>query len=164
LSYFRRWVKDMIQFTVEEGRWAPYNAARAEVEGAELDVEFSLGDDLSSGFNLAVSETVDGSGNEMMYQPRVKGGGYVQARRCFKGEKLEGGLIVSGEFVGQRLSETGQGLEKYSLIHTKLLWRILDLTIFYRLQNLLDTQYEVRQGYPMDGRSHILGLEWELWD
>jgi outer membrane cobalamin receptor len=164
ISYFRRWMKDMIQFTLEEGQWAPYNVAEAQVEGAELEIEFLPGGFLSSGFNLVVSETVDGLGGEVMYQPRVKGGGYVEAGRTFKEGKLEGALIVSGELVGQRNSETGEQLEKYSLIHTKLLWRILDLTVSYRLQNLLDTRYEVRQGYPMDGRSHILGLEWELWD
>jgi len=71
---------------------------------------------------------------------------------------------VSGEFVGRRMSETGQGLKEYNLIHVKFLSRILDLTVFYRIQNLLNTEYELRQGYPMDGRSHVLGLEWELWD
>jgi len=99
-----------------------------------------------------------------MYRPREKGGGFIEVGRTFMKDKLEGTVLVSGNFVGKRLSETDRELPGYSLLNTKFSWRILDLTFFLRLQNLLNSDYEIREGYPMPGRNHILGLEWELWD
>ena len=164
IAHFRQKVEDMIQFGVEDGHWAPYNVGDASVAGTELDIEFSREGPFSGGLNLTISEALDGSGSQIMYQPRIKAGGYVQVGKTFRDEKLEGAVLVSGEFTGERISETDEELGQYGLIHTKFLWRILNLTVFLRLRNLLDSQYEVRQGYPMPGRDHILGLEWELWD
>lgn len=164
IAYFRRWIKDMIQFSVENGVWAPYNIGETNIKGIELDLQVSPGDFLTAGFNFTLLEALDDAGNRLMYRPREKGGGFIEVGRTFMKDKLEGTVLVSGNFVGKRLSETDRELPGYSLLNTKFSWRILDLTFFLGLQNLLNSDYEIREGYPMPGRNHILGLEWELWD
>ncbi len=154
----------MIQFGVEDGVWTSYNIGEANVGGVELDLQVSPKDFLSAGFNFAISRAVDGLDNWLMYQPEKKAGGFAEVARAFKDDKLEGRILISGEFVGKRLSETREELPGYHLFHTRFMWRILDVTFFLRLENLLDCRYEVRQGYPMPGREHMFGLEWEFWD
>lgn len=161
ISFYRRWVKDMIHYGSD---WKPYNIKEAKIEGVELDVEASGGDFLLAGFNLALSEAADESDRLLAYQPQMKAGGHVEVGRTFRDDKLEGRVLVTGEWIDMRLSETGEELPGYHLFHAKFLWRIIDLTVFYKLRNLFDSEYEVRQGYPMPGRDHTLGLEWELWD
>lgn len=161
IACFRRRVKDMIQPGVG---WIPYNVGEANIEGVELDLRVSPMNVLSVGFNCAISEALDDLDHELIYQPGMKAGGYVEIGRTFKENKLENRVLVSGEFVGKRLSETAKELPGYYLLHVKFLWRILDLTAFLRFENVLDSGYEVRQGYPMPERNHIFGLEWEFWD
>jgi outer membrane cobalamin receptor len=45
-----------------------------------------------------------------------------------------------------------------------LSFRISDARIFYRVDNLWNHEYQLRQGYPMPRRNQAFGISIELWD
>ncbi|KPJ60441.1 MAG: hypothetical protein AMJ46_06765 [Latescibacteria bacterium DG_63] len=164
IAYFHRWAQDMIEYGAENGIWAPYNIGEANIEGIECGLHADWHDFLNAGLNFSLSKARDGADNPLIYQPEKRMGGFVSLRRAFKDDKIEGTLLLSGEYTDRRVSEAGDELPAYFLSNAKLSCRVLALTFFFRVQNLSDSEYELRRGYPMPGRNHIFGLEWELWD
>ncbi len=166
IAVSRRAVKDMIEYAFNPDDWSflPYNLGRADVSNLEMNLETSAGDWFAGGINLSLSENADEMGERLIYQPVTKMAEYVAVGRTLKEGRIEGRILLSGEHMSERLTETDSELPWQHLFHTKLSCRILDLTFTLRLQNILDTEYELRQGYPMPGRNYLLGAEWEFHD
>jgi vitamin B12 transporter len=154
LSLYRTRVEDLIVFAGP--LFDAVNVARADIDGAELDFETSMG-----AFSL--------HGNFGWLDARDRGTGESLPRRAPRKAALSGdwrfgngalaGIDLSG--VAARPDVGGVRLGGYGLVDLRASvplapgWRFEA-----RLENLGDREYETVHGYDTPGRSGLLSLRW----
>jgi len=79
-------------------------------------------------------------------------------------------VYLGYQYIGSRYSPNSASysdeqikLDTYHLLDTQIAYKVSDTT-HYRtgIKNILDESYEWRYGYPAQGRSYYLSLEWKL--
>ena len=96
--------------------------------------------------------------------------GWVRyGQRFFQGD-LGVNFILSGEWLGER---SGQNLDgggsqwtgsSVSILNAKLVLDFGQAKIFYEIDNILNTEYELIPFYPMPGKIVRYGIAWEFFD
>ena len=129
----------------------------------EIEMEVLKPFDFRGYGTFLVAEDQD-SMTDLPYRPQFQGGGSVQYRDDFFRGNLEIRLLLDGEYVGERFSESGGTLEAYHLLHTRGEIRITDFQIYARVSNILDVNYLSRGKLPLPGRTLHLGLSWAFWE
>lgn len=93
--------------------------------------------------------------------------GALEARRSFKHDNLGLGAAISGTYVsgrGQAIPASLAGDDHYGALDLNLSLRIVDVTFFLTVRNLLDGRYAIVGGYPMPGRVGRFGFTWDFYD
>jgi len=151
--------------TSSQFRWSMMNIGKVDITGAELkasgawrsaSMEVSLTGRYA--FQQALDHTEPGSllyGNQIPYIPRHSGSATL--RICYEDTW---NLLWTSSFTGERWSRTANTADyriaPFSLSDLHLSYRREHLSLALTLNNLLDTQYQVVQGYPMPGRNALL--------
>ena len=112
---------------------------------------------------LATSEH-SRTGDELPYVPKVSAAGYIGYNGVFRRGDLGVNVTVDGRYAGDRVSDNGLSLPEYAVLDLCGEIRVVNLRVSYRIENLLDEEYESVSGYPMPGRTLIYGLDWEFWN
>lgn len=168
LTFFLSNVEDMILWGDPDGDWVytPYN-----IDSRTAGIETSLSFPVTSWANLSVnycyiSSLNKATGKELDYRPTRTGTIVGEMRKKLLQDKIGVSLKFDGKYVGRRYTDLGntERLPDYGLVDVLLRVRIIDISIAYRVENLADTEYQFIKGYPVPGRNHSFGLEWELWD
>ena len=156
LTYFHTHIKNLLD-TV--GTWPSIeyqNVGKARIYGIENSLKYAL-DDLSS---LSVSYTHMDTENksdssELLYRPNNK----ITAEFKKEIDKLKFYLSVS--YVGDRIASSTVKLKPYVLGNIGASYQInSSLTTFLRLENILDYDYEVNDGYQTPKFSWYLGAKY----
>ncbi len=172
LTAFRRKSEDLIGFATcfvadppeicGDGRFGYYeNTARARAQG----VEFEAGADVASGLRLSgVYSFVDAedreTGNELARRPRHFGTLFADWQSPF-GLNLGADLRI----VGPSFDDAGNftRLDGYEVVDIRASQDIGDnLTLFGRVENVFDTDYETVAGYGTPGRGAFVGLRAQM--
>jgi outer membrane receptor protein involved in Fe transport len=174
LSAFLRSAHGLL-LDLEHPRFAPAPTRlfvpRARIRGGEAAFEHALGRSFSGRLFARYQSTVDRESNrELPYFPRWQGGirldyldragwrnflalTYV-GRRAGRGGPLGGGRApgaASGKLAG------------FPLLDLRLARQLsLRQSLFLQINNLLDREYEVYEGYPESGRSVQAGVEYRF--
>lgn len=160
ITGYRNDYEQMIQWADDgTGNWTPQNVGRARVDGLELEGEFDTG---WLSHRLSV-EFKDPQNRETGLQlQRIA---RQNARWVMQGEwgKFDGS--VAWNYQGKRYDDAANT----DLIGGYTKW---DLALGYRpaaqwkisgkVNNLLDKQYETARGYPADGRTYYLTVDYQL--
>ncbi len=93
----------------------------------------------------------------------------LEYRHPFFEKKVEPLIRFETEMAGNRFDPFWWSVQQEKLpsyaVYNCLAWvKIIDLTICSRLNNLLDSKYELIGGYPMPPREWKMGVAWEFWD
>jgi vitamin B12 transporter len=155
LRAYRTDIEDLISFSGGE-TFQAVNVARARIEGAELEYGWSTGPwrvDASVTWQNPVDET---NGGLLLRRPRNKGS-------LALGYAFDGGCQLGADgYAASRRRDFGGDLGGYALLNLYGAcalgqeWR-LEL----RLDNALDRDYTLVQGYATPGRSWLAGLRWQ---
>lgn len=120
---------------------------------------------LQAGANLRVlASEHTGTDTDVPYTPATEATGYAGYRGEFRKGDLGVSLLLEGRYTSERLSENGASLSAYSLLNACAEVRIIDVRLFYRIENMLEEEYESISGYPGSGRLLLYGLEWDFWN
>jgi vitamin B12 transporter len=162
ITYFDQNYKDLIDWIeTPPGSWrySPQNIAEAEIKGIEAGASMSLTDCLMISSSYTYLDTKDKeTGERLSRRPKDKLSittGYLNGPITMR---------LGYTFVGKVYdSSAQQHLGSYSLVNISGGYRITDnIKLFARIDNLLDEDYEVAEGYSTPGFSSFAGIRFEM--
>jgi len=120
---------------------------------------------VEAGMNLRLATSEHSrTGEELPYAPKVSAAGYAGYNGVFRRGDLGVKVTVDARYAGERVSDNGLSLPEYYVLNLCGEIRVISLRMSYRVENLLDEEYESVSGYPMPGRTFTYGLDWEFWN
>ncbi len=172
IALFRNEIEDLLSF--DPYTYDTFNIEDAVTEGAELSAEYAVTKKLKLGlgYTYLVAEA------DRLNDPRTFGvdpkAGVRLARRPKHllqlsadyqfTDSLRGGLQAIGHFDREDVDPVSflqVDAEDYFVIRLVVDWSVNDqLTLFARVENLLDETYAPAAGFPALGRAGYLGARW----
>lgn len=153
VTYFDQRYKDLIQ--TDPNTWMASNVARAEIKGIETGVKVRLLDglNLSGGYTYLDSKDRD-TGERLTRRPRDK----FSASITYSKRDLS--MLADFIFVGKRFdSSIKKDLPSYSVTNLSINYKITKaVTIYSRIENLFDSDYEEAGTYGTPGFSVYGGI------
>ncbi|MBI3582591.1 MAG: TonB-dependent receptor [Nitrospinae bacterium] len=156
-TYFNQQYHDLIEY--DFATFTAQNIGKAEIKGIELGLTAGITEDVNLKASHTNMDTVDKDSNKpLTRRPTNKFNSSIE----YKGGKF----IVIGEYtyVSERYdSAVSRNLSQYSLVNLKGRYFITDsLTIFARVDNLFNENYEEAGGYGTPGVSAFGGVKAEF--
>lgn len=105
--------------------------------------------------------------------PQFSAISYLQYSDSFFENDLQPTLRLEARYYSERTSamshpyyfvSSNQTLASVFLLNANALVDFGNLKMYFTLENLIDTDYQMVYGYPMSGRTLHYGLRWEFWD
>ncbi len=158
-SVFRSDISDIIQQVdnVEPNRFQLQNAGDALFYGAELGLDYDLGKNLHLGAHYTLTRRKNETNPEILFTqvPEHKVFGYIDysfAKRV--------NLLLSSEYNSERYSTSyGTQAGTYTLVDAKAAVKITrNLQLEGGVNNLLDKNYSLVEGFPEAGRNYFINL------
>lgn len=178
LTVFSNRVDQWIHWLPREGNvWSPVNVEQVWARGLELSgsAAYRLGEHLSArlwthySYTKSTKEAIEAGGNprelhrQMVYTP------YHQAKTSLQLHYRALTVGYSGLYVGEQYTTASnqRRLPAYPVHNVSLdvRWPLFEqhaLLVGGQLNNLFARAYEVREGYPMPGRSYQLSLTYQF--
>ena len=134
-------------------RWRPSNVSQAYNQGIEFELKHSINNDLSYDLNYAYLESkgkrkMEQDCKTLMYRP-------MNTINCILTYMLpwESNIAFTGKYVGEQYDELNNVIPAYSLFNIRLNKLFFNYTkIFIAIDDVADTRYSTRTGYPLPGR------------
>lgn len=162
LTYFDQKYDDLIDWVeTPPGSWlySPQNISKAEVKGFEASASAKVTDDVTVRSSYTYLDTEDKeTGERLRRRPKDK----VSISAEYSGEPVT--LLAEYIFVGKVFDSSSVGnLGSYSLVNLSGTCKLKKgASLFARVDNLLDTDYETAGGYGTPGLSAYAGLKFEM--
>jgi len=138
--------------------------------GSDIDIQWKLCSNFLIGSIYNLMERKNSSPYEL---PTSILNSYLQYENKFFKDDLHLTLKLEGLFWDRRLSNSSHPYTFYPF-YTKLPrewiinlianFEVKTLKFFMSYENILDREYQLVYGYPMNGRTLHYGLRWEFWD
>jgi outer membrane cobalamin receptor len=158
LTIFRQDIDNLIEWnnisdieTWEE--WRPSNVLDAYNQGIELELKHSINENLFYSFNCTYLESKGKAKTEnnyttLMYRPSNSANLILSYMTPWKTR-----VILTGKYVGEQYDDSDNFISPYSLLNTRFEQTFFNYTkIFISVDNVTDTRYFTRAGYPLPGR------------
>ncbi len=160
ITYFHTHIKDMIN-TVELAPWvySDYlNVGKARIWGIENFLEYQFGQNNKVGVYYTHLDTEDKTdGSRLLYRPDNK----LTAKLDVTIDKLT--ISPGFSYVGNRMASATKKLGSYLLANIATNYKLNQfLEFFVRLENILDYEYEVNDGYQTPNFSWYLGARYQF--
>jgi vitamin B12 transporter len=162
LTYFDQKYDDLIDWVeAPPGSWlySPQNISKAEVKGFEAGASAKVTDDVTVRSSYTYLDTEDKeTGERLRRRPEDK----VSISAEYSGEPVT--LFAKYIFVGKVLESASVGdLGSYSLVNLSGTYKFKKgISLFARVENLLDEDYETAGGYNTPGLSAYAGVKFEM--
>ena len=156
-AYFNQQYQDLIEY--DFATFTAQNIGKAEIKGIELGLAAAITEDVNLKASHTNMDTVDKDSNKpLTRRPTNKFNSSIE----YKGRKF----IAIGEyaFVSERYdSAVDRNLSQYSLVNLKGRYFISDsITLFARVDNLFNENYEEAGNYGVPGVSAFGGIKAEF--
>ncbi|RKY46127.1 MAG: hypothetical protein DRP81_01650 [Candidatus Omnitrophota bacterium] len=140
-TYFHTHLSNLIDFNTTT--WKYYNAGKAKIQGWENKLEYSLSKEIKIKFSYAnIDAEKKEDGSRLLRRPKNKA---VLALTVLKNRFR---IYPELTYVGNRIDSGGEKLKAYFLATLSLSFELnKDWDFFIRLENLLDKDYELVNGY-----------------
>lgn len=140
-----------------------FNIDEATTEGAEFSVNYAFNEkiDLGFGYTYLTAEN-DTTGERLAQRPRHTVTGSIVYRAS---DDLSFGANVLGQFERERgiFLSPNADIEDFFVANAVANWRVNDeLSLFVRVDNLLDEDYAPILGYPALGRAGYIGARYSF--
>ncbi|MBI5188067.1 MAG: TonB-dependent receptor [Nitrospirae bacterium] len=154
LTYFDQRYKNLVT-----GWYPPINIAKAEIKGIEVNAALKVTDNINIKGGYTYLDTEDkATGERLPLGPKDK----FNLSTEFSTKDMS--VIADYTFVSERYdSSVSRNLSSYSLLNLSSSYKMTKgLTIFARVENLLDEDYEEAGGYGTPGLSIFGGIRISL--
>ena len=172
LSLHTSRIRNMIQWLPGEfSYWSPVNIQSVNINGFDADIMFRgnsgrLRYDLSGRLALTASvyksASPEISGCQLIYVPRLQAGGTA---------KLQYSVFyatINSNVTGRRYTTTDNSsfLNGYCLMNAEtganLTKGVNRLNLTFRIENFINTRYQLIEFYPMPGRTYLFSIEYHI--
>jgi len=155
-TYFHTQIKNLLDVVGVWPNMEYQNVGKARIYGIENYFTYLLNDLSNLNISYTYMDTEDKSDNsELLYRPNNK----VSVKFKSKIDKIQLSLGLS--YVGNRVASSVVKLKPYVLGDMVLNYEINDsVNVFLRLENILDYDYEVNDGYQTPKFSWYMGAKY----
>jgi vitamin B12 transporter len=167
ITYFRNQIRNLIEFTIVnpvtfEGELN--NIGKSRSEGIEIFSNVSIIEPFTLSVNYTYNEAKDESSDDLLLRRarnrvnvslryELPGRGEVAAAVTYTGKRRDI-FTDPGTFITERITIGG-----YTIVGVSATYRLRDdLSVFSRVDNLLDREYEEAKGFGTPGISAYVGL------
>jgi outer membrane cobalamin receptor len=112
--------------------------------------------------------------NQNLYNyPKLSVAGKIQYQNRFFKDYLNTTVRIEGEYIGE---SNGSFVDPYSyssafktlnpafILNATAIFGFGNLNFYFMLENILNEDYQIVYGYPMNARMFRYGVRWEFWD
>jgi vitamin B12 transporter len=163
IAYFSQDYEDLIQWVeTPPGSWIymPQNVASAEVNGLEAGASLKITDAIKLAASYTNLDAKDKeTGKKLPRRPDNK------AALSLEYSKADISLRADYTFVGNAYDDkdNAKKLESYSLVNLSGSYKLKkNITLFGRVENLFDKEYETAAGFNTPGLSAYAGIKFEM--
>ncbi|OGF53498.1 MAG: hypothetical protein A2452_06750 [Candidatus Firestonebacteria bacterium RIFOXYC2_FULL_39_67] len=160
-TYFNNRIKNLIQWVpvdptyATSWQWTPSNVGEAEMYGVEAELKMIPMENLDTFISYTWLKATDLTANmPLIYRANNKANAGVSYQFC--GSKLS----VDAEYYDIRPASAVVMLPSFITLNAKLNMKVSkEMELIVSCNNITDTAYELRQYYPMPGRSFNGGIK-----
>ncbi|HCJ67333.1 MAG TPA: hypothetical protein DHV62_08450 [Elusimicrobia bacterium] len=161
---FRQKIENLIEWSnistdPDWEKWRPSNVAQAYNQGVEMTFVHQIKENLSYDFNYTYLESRGKKITEqdykiLMYRPEHTVNCKISYLTPWKTN-----FILSGKYVGKQFDDMNNKISDYNLLNFRLEQKLnTNIKIFVYMENITDTRYFTRAGYPLPGRTFSGGI------
>ena len=161
-AFFYNDMEDLIEFNYlgfYDGayQYDVYNVSDARMQGVELGMDWEPGNQITCSLGYTYLETEDADGDRLLRRPRHS----LQTTVVFElADSIRLGASGFGYFDSK---ETGTKGDDYFLAEISADWAIShNWSVYARVENLFDLEYEPVPDYPALGRAGYLGTSYRF--
>lgn len=172
VNLFRSDVRDLIDRVVDTTGGYKYqmrNINKSVLEGVELDADLHLGSRFlfQPFYHYLYAKNVSQgrSSDNLEYRPAYITGfntSYRMGEDFFAYFELKYVSWQKYRDANIKTYDAWDTLPGYAVVNLKLEKKIHDLSVWFRVENLLDKNYETERGFPEEGRTFFLGLRYDF--
>ncbi|WDT76957.1 MAG: TonB-dependent receptor [Candidatus Manganitrophus sp.] len=153
-TYFQNRIEQLIVFDFVQ--FIPINLARAKMNGWEFEISAKPTERVGLLANYTLLNTEDeATGEELLRRPRHKASGSLSVRPI---DPLL--LVLQIRYVGERFDFGGSELDDYTVVNLSGTYAVhRNVSLFARVENLFDREYEEVIGYATAGFSGYGGVK-----
>ena len=156
LTYFESKVKDLISWEFTTSKYKNLDG-ESKFKGIELGYKKLILEDTFLSFNYTLQSAKDEEGVDLARRAKEL---YKASIDYYGIKKLH--LNVNGEYIGDRYNNTAQTIStgNYGLVNSVVNYEVSkDLSLYLKVDNIFDTNYQTVDGYATAGVSGYIGLK-----
>ena len=163
LGYFRNDVNDLIKWDTDSTGvlWQPQNITSATIQGVEFGSNFIINDCLDFGLTYTYERPINNKLHKLLtYQPEYKLNSGLKFHN-YRGLNIR----LKWDFVNRNFTNEANTtfLKRYFTVGLELSKKLNKYaTFFAKMDNMSNTRYQSRNGYPMPGFSVDGGFKLEF--
>ena len=152
LIYFKKDINDQINFSLGLGGYE--NIDFVESDGFEVSLNSEITEEINLYLNYSYIDSIDGRGQRLINIPKDSGELALTYNSSFN---LSGSLTM--KYNGSEISTYGN-LDSWSRADINLFYKLNNFSeIYFRVENLLDKNYQQVFGYGTPDRSGLIGVK-----
>ena len=152
LVYFKKDINDQINFSFGLGGYE--NIDFVESDGFEISVNSQISEEINLYLNYSYIDSIDGRGQRLINIPKDSGELALTYNSSFN---LSGSLTI--KYNGSEISTYGN-LDSWSRADINLFYKLNNYSeVYFRVENLLDKNYQQVFGYGTPDRSGLVGVK-----
>ena len=152
LVYFKKDINDQINFSFGLGGYE--NIDFVESDGFEVSVNSEITEEINLYLNYSYIDSIDGRGQRLINIPKDSGELALTYNSSFN---LSGSLTI--KYNGSEISTYGN-LDSWSRADINLFYKLNKFSeVYFRVENLLDKNYQQVFGYGTPDRSGLIGVK-----
>ena len=152
LVYFKKDINNQINFSFGLGGYE--NIDFVESDGFEISVNSQISEEINLYLNYSYIDSIDGRGQRLINIPKDSGELALTYNSSFN---LSGSLTI--KYNGSEISTYGN-LDSWSRADINLFYKLNNFSeVYFRVENLLDKNYQQVFGYGTPDRSGLVGVK-----
>ena len=152
LVYFKKDINDQINFSFGLGGYE--NIDFVESDGFEVSVNSEITEEINLYLNYSYIDSIDGRGQRLINIPKDSGELALTYNSSFN---LSGSLTI--KYNGSEISTYGN-LDSWLRADINLFYKLNNFSeVYFRVENLLDKNYQQVFGYGTPDRSGLIGVK-----
>ena len=152
LVYFKKDINDQINFSFGLGGYE--NIDFVESDGFEVSANSEITEEINLYLNYSYIDSIDGRGQRLINIPKDSGELALTYNSSFN---LSGSLTI--KYNGSEISTYGN-LDSWSRADINLFYKLNNFSeVYFRVENLLDKNYQQVFGYGTPDRSGLIGVK-----
>ena len=152
LVYFKKDINDQINFSFGLGGYE--NIDFVESDGFEISVNSKISEEINLYLNYSYIDSIDERGQRLINIPKDSGELALTYNSSFN---LSGSLMI--KYNGSEISTYGN-LDSWSRADINLFYKLNNFSeVYFRVENLLDKNYQQVFGYGTPDRSGLVGVK-----